>query len=68
MVVDDIFKITLNGETISTNATLTWSGSWNACESVKLNGLTLRTGISEIEITVLTDSCPNMDYFEIIVA
>lgn len=67
MVLDDVLSITLNGETISTNATLTWNGSWNVCESVSVNALTLRSGLNEIEIVTKNDACPNIDYFEIIV-
>ena len=65
MALDNLLKITWNGEEIKTGATLSWSGTWNECGTVTKSGLTLKSGINVVEIEVLGDLCPNFDYFAI---
>ena len=65
MALDNLLKITWNGEEIKTGTTLSWSGAWNECNTATKDGLVLQTGKNIIEIEVLTDACPNLDFFVI---
>lgn len=67
MNLDELLKIRVNGIEIKTGATLTWTGSWNVCETVKA-AATFKKGYNEIEIEVLNGGCPNLDYFAVEVA
>ncbi len=76
--LDEILKITWNGVEIKTGCVLDfpteeWEADpaapvWFLWQDATVDGLTLRQGRNELNIQVLTDSAPNIDYFQLDVA
>lgn len=76
--LDEILKITWNGEEIKTGCVLDFpteewqedpaASVWFRWEDAKVSGLTLQEGRNELNIEVLADSAPNIDYFQLDIA
>ena len=70
--LDELLKITWNGEEIKTGCVCEdptqANVGWHAFEDAIVNGLTLKEGHNQLVIEVIGGGAPNIDYFEIIVA
>lgn len=66
-VLDDIMEIYWNDVKLTTGYTLTWKeNNWHDWKNVVINGLTLKKGINEFTIKVIS-GCPNVDCFYLVV-